>query len=151
ELFRSLYFHRTVRSLDLALADLFVQSKDLLFAGNPLERLDEYRRFTEWSLLIDVARWPASDDPRRRELGAAWSRLLARQVRWKMAAERTVYFDPASTEQGSIFSRADFVEAALRGALPATLRSIELRVDLARHVHRPGTRGPTAGQNFLFD
>jgi uncharacterized protein len=31
------------------------------------------------------------------------------------------------------------------------LRSLPLRVDLARHVHRPGTRGPTAGQNYLFD
>jgi hypothetical protein len=151
ELFRSLYFHRTVRSLDLTLADLFVESKELLFAGNPLERLDEYRRFTEWSLLVDVARWPTSDDPRRRELGAAWSRLLARQVRWKMAAERTVFFDPASTEQGSIFSRAEFVETALRGALPQSLRSIALRVDLARHVHRPGTRGPAVGHNFLYD
>ena len=26
-----------------------------------------------------------------------------------------------------------------------------LRIDLARHVHRPDTRGPAAGQNFLFD
>jgi len=26
-----------------------------------------------------------------------------------------------------------------------------LRVDLARHVHRPGSRGPTAGLNFLYD
>ncbi len=26
-----------------------------------------------------------------------------------------------------------------------------LKVDLARHMHRPGTRGPAAGQNFLYD
>jgi uncharacterized protein len=24
-------------------------------------------------------------------------------------------------------------------------------VDLARHIHRPDTRGPSMGQNFLFD
>jgi hypothetical protein len=39
----------------------------------------------------------------------------------------------------------------LRDALPPGLSAIPLRVDLPRHVHRPGTRGPTAGQNFLFD
>ena len=55
ELFRSLYFHRTVRALDLTLADLFAESRELLFQGNPAERLNEYQRFTEWSLLIDVA------------------------------------------------------------------------------------------------
>jgi hypothetical protein len=37
------------------------------------------------------------------------------------------------------------------GKLPAALRGLPLRVDLARHVHRPGTRGPAAGQNFLYD
>ena len=31
------------------------------------------------------------------------------------------------------------------------MKTLPLRVDLARHVHRPGTRGPAAGQNFLFD
>ncbi len=43
------------------------------------------------------------------------------------------------------------METALRAELPAHLRSVPLRVDLARHVHRPDTRGPAAGQNFLYD
>ncbi|HEX4148595.1 MAG TPA: HD domain-containing protein [Pirellulales bacterium] len=151
ELFRTVYFHRTVRALDLSLSDLFAESKSLLFPGNPREHLPEYLGFTEWSLLVDVARWSRSDDPRRRELGAGWDRLLARDIRWKMAAERTVFFDPGSAERGSIFSREAFFVAALREALPAALRQIELRVDLPRHVHRPGTRGPAAGQNFMYD
>ena len=29
--------------------------------------------------------------------------------------------------------------------------SLPLRVDLARHIHRPDTRGPSKGQNFLWD
>jgi hypothetical protein len=66
ELFRSVYFHRTVRAIDLTLKDLFADSRDLLFAGNPLERLAEYHDFTEWSLLVDVARWDESDDERKR-------------------------------------------------------------------------------------
>lgn len=151
ELFRVLYFHRTVRAIDLTLADLFVDSRDLLFDGNPREQLDAYRRFTDYSLLVDVARWPLSDDPRRRELGERWQALLNRQVTWKLAAERTVFFDPGRSETGSIFSRPEFFEQALREQLPAAIREMPLRVDVPRHMHRPGTRGAAAGQNFVFD
>ncbi|MBI1904123.1 MAG: HD domain-containing protein [Planctomycetia bacterium] len=151
ELFRSIYFHRTVRAIDLTLEELFAASGDLLFPGNPLQHRDKYREFTEMSLLVDVRRWAESGDKRRREVGAQWKAFLERRVNWKMACERTLFFDLADAEQASIFSRGDFVEAALREQLPAAIKNIELRVDLARHVHRPGTRGPTSGQNFLYD
>lgn len=151
ELFRTVYFHRTVRALDKSLEDLFVASRRHLFPGNPLEHLEAYQQFTEWSLLIDVARWPASDAPERRELGERWAAFLRRELRWRMAAERTVFYDPQSAEQGSIFSRADLFEAALRAQLPEALKQVPLRVDVPRHMHRPGTRGPAAGQNFVYD
>jgi uncharacterized protein len=151
ELFRSIYFHRTVRAIDLTLSDLFADSGEYLFPGDPAMRLNEYRRFTEWSLLVDVARWPESDDETQRHLGDRWRDLLNRQLRWRMACERTVFFDPHGGEQSSIFSRPEFFERSLREALPVALRDLPLRVDLARHVNRPGTKGPAAGQNFLFD
>lgn len=151
ELFRAVYFHRTVRAIDLALADLFAESRELLFPGNPLESLAEYRSFTEWSLLVDVARWHESDDPRRRALGERWRRFLRREVPWKMVCQRHLVFAAAQSERASIFSRSDFVERELRQALPKELESLPLRVDVARHVHRPDTRGPSQGQNFLYD
>lgn len=151
ELFRTIYFHRTVRAIDLSLSDLFAQSRAFLFPGNPLAHLDAYQRFTEWSLLVDVARWHECDDPERRAAGEAWLDFLARRTPWRMACERTRYFGSGESEPGSIFSRAEFTEAALRGLLPPEIRDLPLRVDLARHVHRPGTRGPAAGQNFVYD
>ena len=151
ELFRTIYFHRTVRAIDLTLKDLFAESKQFLFPGNPLEHLRKYQHFTEWSLLVDVARWHESDDPRKRALGARWQEFLNRQIRWKMVCQRNLMFGAESAENSSIFSKAEFVESALRGALPAELRELPLRIDLARHVHRPDTRGPAAGQNFLYD
>jgi uncharacterized protein len=151
ESFRAIYFHRTVRAIDLELQDLFLDGKHRLFPGNPLDHLDDYQRLTEWSLLMEVSRWPQSSDPELRELGRRWEDFLGRRLRWKMACERTVYFAPGEAEPSSVFSNARTFEAAVRDGLPANLRDLPLRVDTARHVHRPGTRAPAAGQNFLYD
>jgi hypothetical protein len=151
DLFRTIYFHRTVRAIDLTLADLFADSREHLFPGDPREHMDEYRRFTEWSLLVDVARWSESPIARKRELGGRWQAFSNREVPWKMACQRNLVFAAADAERSSIFSRADLVERALRTNLPVSLSELPLRVDLARHIHRPDTRGPSMGQNFLWD
>jgi HD superfamily phosphohydrolase len=149
ELFRAVYFHRTVRAIDKTLEGLFRDSRDLLFPGNPLERLDAYRQFTEWSLLIDVARWADSDEPLKRELGERWRRLLQRQVDWDTVYERNLTFRAGEAERSSIFSSAAMVEQTLRHALPPALAELPLQVDLPRHIYRPDARAASAGQNFL--
>jgi hypothetical protein len=151
DLFRTVYFHRTVRAIDLTLADLFAASKAYLFSGSPLDRLDEYRHFTEWSLLVDVGRWETSSDADQRALGRRWKEFLNRQISWKMACQRNLVFDEAEAERSSIFTRAEFVERELRSSLPANLAQLPLRVDLARHIHRPDTHGSSRGQNYLWD
>jgi hypothetical protein len=151
ELFRAIYFHRTVRSIDLLLEDLFAEGKQFLFPGNPLEHLREYQRLTEWSLLEKVTGWAESDDARLRSLGEPWQRFLRREVRWKMACERETFFLPGEAEETSIFSDEELFEKAVRRLLPPELRGLPLRFDLRRHVHRPGARAPASGQNFLYD
>jgi len=149
ELFHAIYFHRTVRVIELTLQDLFADSKQYLFAHNPLDHLDEYQRLTEWSLLEEVGRWYESDDQALRDLGRRWKRFLNRDLDWKMACERTVFFQPGEPERSSIFSNEKVFEQAVRDHLPRNLKNLPLKVDTARHVHRPGADRPTAGQNFL--
>ncbi|HEY2761814.1 MAG TPA: HD domain-containing protein [Pirellulales bacterium] len=151
ELFHTIYFHRTVRAIDLELKDLFAASRQWLFPGNPLDKLDEFMHFTDWTLLVDAVRWQHSADPKQREMGQRWQDFLNRKVRWKMIVQRTLVYRPGDAESSSIFSNPAFVEQAVRDALPPPLRSVPLRIDLARHVHRPETRGPATGQNYLFD
>jgi uncharacterized protein len=151
ELFRAIYFHRTVRAIDLGLQELFLESKQHLFPGNPLEHLEEYQHLTEWSLLMQVAGWPKSNDPKLRDLGRQWQQFLGRRLRWKMACEQTIFFAPGESEQSSVFSGEKSFESAVRGALPKELKDLPIRVDTARHVHRPGAHTPSAGQNFLYD
>lgn len=151
ELFQTIYFHRTVRAIDLELEDLFRASKTLLFDGNPAENLEEYRHFTEWSLLMKVTEWRKSEDARRRELATQWERVMTRNLRWTQVAQRTLQFSAAHREQESIFADAGTFEFALRGKLPAAIRDIPLRFDVAKHVFRPGSHTPAAKQNYLFD
>ncbi|MFM9066629.1 MAG: HD domain-containing protein [Planctomycetota bacterium] len=152
ELFRSVYFHRTVRAIDLTLADLFTASKPWLFPGNPAEHLAAYQGFTEFSLLVDVARWGSiSDPPERQRVGAEWQRFLQRQIPWRMVCQRTLVFTENDPERSSIFSDPRLVEQLLRRALPNDLADLPLRIDIARHIFRPHTSGPASGQNYLFD
>jgi HD superfamily phosphohydrolase len=151
ELFRSVYFHRTVRAIDLTLADLFAVSKAQLFPANPAEDLEAYRELTEASLLVDVSRWPSSPVPEKRALGREWARLLQREIPWKMACQRNLVFAETDQERSSIFSDARLVEQQLRAFLPAAVRDIPLRIDIARLLQRPHTLGPARGQNFLYD
>lgn len=151
ELFQTIYFHRTVRAIDLELEDLFKASKEFLFTGNPAENLEDYRHFTEWSLLMEVTGWRKSSSLAKRELAAQWNRLMARDLRWTQVAQRTLQFSATHREQESIFADAGTFEFALRAKLPAAIRDIPLRFDVAKHVFRPGSHSPAARQNFLFD
>ena len=150
-LFRTIYFHRTVRALDVALEEIFTETMAHLFPGNPLEHLEAYQGLTESSFLVDVRRWAKSDNEDLRRLGLCWHNLLTRHVHWKMAAEKAMYFHSGHHEHMSIFSEPELILKRLRGKLPRDLREIPLKIDIARHYHRPHARLPAGGQNFVLD
>jgi HD superfamily phosphohydrolase len=150
-LFRTIYFHRTVRALDLALEDLFAETMEQLFPGNPLEHLDAYLNFNESTFFVDVNRFHQSDDPTVKDLGHRWQGILTRNVSWKMACERTISFHSSMAAQTTIFSEPDLMERRLRSKLPGRLQHIPLKIDVAKHYHRPSGRLPVGGQNYLLD
>jgi HD superfamily phosphohydrolase len=150
ELFRNLYFHRTVRAIDLTLADVFRATLEKILPGNPLDHLDRYRDLTEWSLLVDVERWPNEPDAELSRLGNEWQAILGRRVRWKMACERTIRFEQGQPELTSIFTDPDLVERRVRAQLPAPLRQLPFRADVARQYHRPMSSAALQ-QNFVYE
>ena len=150
-LFGIIYFHRTVRAIDISLEDLFSQSMKHLFQGNPLDNLEAYRGLTESSFLVDVGRWVNSEDKKIRKLGKQWKDLLGRKTTWKMACERTFNFHTAHAERMTIFSEPELVIKRVRERLPDHISDIPLKTDVAKHYHRPSGRRPVTGQNFLLD
>ena len=150
-LFRTIYFHRTVRGIDIALEDYFALTMKRLFPGNPLDHLKAYQGLTETSFLVDVLRWADSSDEELQELGNHWRAIVNRDEMWRMASERSMYFHTGQDESTTIFSEPELVERRVRDFLPDALKEIPLRVDVAKHYHRPSARKPSGKQNFWFD
>lgn len=134
-LYHQVYFHRTVRRIDLQLREVFRPTLDVLLGGNPLERLDRYLALTEWSLLSDVHRWAQGDgDARQRELGQAWEDVVARRLRWKLIYQG--HTDARDIPAGALSVTRDQFARELRERLPAALRDIVFEVDVAAQESR---------------
>jgi hypothetical protein len=134
-LYHQVYFHRTVRRIDLQLREVFRPTVDLLLGGNPLDRLDHYQAFTEWSLLSEVNRWALGDvDSQRRELGLAWADVVARRLKWRLIYQG--HTDARDIPGAALsITRKQFADQ-LRERLPSKLRGVEFEVDVAAQESR---------------
>ena len=134
-LYHQVYFHRTVRRIDLQLREIFRPTLDLLLGGNPLERLEEYSTLTEWYLMSEVDRWARGEaGPEREELGVAWGDIVARRLKWKLVFSTYVEARQATTEILRM-SRDEFARR-VRERLRPEFRDIEFEVDVAAQESR---------------
>jgi len=134
-LYHQVYFHRTVRRIDLQLREVFRPTLELLLGGNPLDRLDRYLALTEWSLLSEVDRWASGGgDARQRELGEAWAAVVARKLKWKLIYQG--HTDARDIPAAALsVTRGQFARQ-LRERLPAGQRDIVFEVDVAAQESR---------------
>ena len=135
-LYHQVYFHRTVRRIDLQLREVFRPTLELLLGGNPLERLDRFQALTEWSLLSEVDRWARGDgaDGERRELGQAWAEVVARRLKWKLIYQGHTDARDIPSQALSV-TRQEFAQQ-IREHLSAKLRDIVFEVDVAAQESR---------------
>ena len=134
-LYHQVYFHRTVRRIDLQLREIFAPTIDQLLGGNPLERLDDFQRLSEWWLMSEVDRWARQEtDPVRRRLGEAWGELVARRLKWRLVYSG--YVEARDVPQGALtLTRAEFAQR-IRERLRPELRGLEFEVDVAAQESR---------------
>jgi HD superfamily phosphohydrolase len=100
-MYQQVYFHRTVRAIDLDLADVFGPSIRAIFGdGSPAERLAAFADLDEYALLHQAARWARGldvlpdgeagtpgDGRVPAALAMAWRSILLRQPTWRSEAE----------------------------------------------------------------
>lgn len=132
-LYTNVYYHRTTRAIDLHLREIFPQTMKRIFPGNPLEHMDEYLRLTDWSLLEEVSRW--RPDEGDQTLAQEWRRILHRDIKWKMAYDRTLSLN--ELRYGVALIQDTDWEKRIRSALPKAARDVVFRVDMAIQDPRP--------------
>ena len=112
-MYRTVYLHRTVRAIDLDLAEVFRPSIRAIFgAASPADLLDAYADLDEYTLLHQAARWARgeaiSDDARpgdgrvRAEVGDGWRHILLRHPRWRAEAELRLEYEPGGRPEAAI-------------------------------------------------
>ncbi len=134
-LYSNVYYHRTTRAIDIHLREIFHDTMAFIFPHNPLDRMDEYLHLTDWSLIETVRHWPNDKSKRKRALGQEWARILGRSVKWKMAYNALL--PTRGDERGRTFMDRETLERRIRQALPAPLKHLEFRVDMANQDPRP--------------
>ncbi len=133
-MYADVYFHRTNRAMDLHMQEIFRETIQRLFPFDPSIDLDGYLGVSDWSLLEGVRQWRSDPDPPKRALAEEWARILAREVKWKMAYD---HMETMDEPRGKKFWSARDLEEAIRKHLPEPLQALEFRVDMARQDPRP--------------
>jgi uncharacterized protein len=138
-LHQSVYFHRTVRAIDLDLGEVFQPAIEALFGDDsPADRLADYVDLDEYALLHQAARWARGQDvvaagtrgtPGSGRVSVTvadgWRGILLRRPGWRAEAEFRASYEPGDEPSEEI--------AALGAAEPG-----RVAIDLAIVDARPG-------------
>ena len=157
-LYRNVYLHRTVRAIDLDLAEVFAPSILAVFgAGSPAERLGSYADLDEYALLHQAALWARGealsgapcpgDGTVTREVADGWRAILLRRPRWRaeheVRAESETGDWPAAllAELGAPEPGRVVIDLAGVDARPGAGRPASLAIE-----RRDGGPGPELGE-----
>ena len=166
-MYQQIYFHRSVRAIDLDLAEVFRPSILAIFGeGSPADDLSHYADLDEYALLHQAALWARgealSDDPApgdgtvTPEVGRVWQAILLRRPRWRAEAElRRDYEGPerdatraaAEVELGRAKPGRVIVDLAEIDARPAEATATDSLLAVVGRDGAPGGAAqPVAGE-----
>ena len=135
-LYSNVYYHRTTRSIDLQLQEIFKETMEILCPYHPVNEIDRYLSLTDWFLMERVLEWERSAVPSEKRLGRKWAEILSRKLRWTSTFEEKLAL--RETEFGQpFFLPPEEVKKRMEDFLPKRLKGIEFHVDMAHHDPRP--------------
>jgi hypothetical protein len=114
-MYQQVYFHRTVRAIDLDLGGVFGPSVRAIFGEvSPLDRLAAYVDLDEYGLLHQAARWARGeaialvpspgDGTVTRDVADAWRAILLRRPTWRVETEIRAEYEADGRPQALIES-----------------------------------------------
>ena len=137
-MYQQVYFHRTVRAIDLDLGAVFGPSIRAIFGdGSPAERLPAYADLDEYGLLHQAARWArgeriaASPTPGdgtvTRDIADEWQAILLRRPTWRAEAEIRAEYERAAGPRSWSPAWASPSPAGWRSTSPRWMRGPPIR------------------------
>jgi HD superfamily phosphohydrolase len=137
-MYQQVYFHRTVRAIDLDLGEVFAPSIRAIFGeGSPAEELAAYADLDEYGLLHQAARWArgeaiadrptAGDGTVSGAVAAAWRAILLRQPTWRSEAEIRAEYEAGGRPEALVAS----LGTAEPGLVAIDLAEVDARPDAA--------------------
>ena len=144
-LYQQVYFHRTVRAIDLDLGEVFAPSIRAIFGDrSPAEHLAAYADLDEYALLHQAARWsrgqdlavagdPVLGDGRvSAAVAEGWRGILLRRPRWRVDGEVRAEFENGEFPDAAVAS----LGAAEPGVSAIDLALVDARLpdEAAAHV-----------------
>jgi HD superfamily phosphohydrolase len=133
-LYNNIYYHRTVRRIDLHMREIFRETIDRILPGNPLDHLGGYLELTDWSLIDTVDRWQ-HEGGRAAELSREWRRIVRRELKWRLIFED--YYEFSGMPETYRYPEPSDYIRRIREALPAALAGASFEVDMASVDPRP--------------
>lgn len=133
-LYNNIYYHRTVRRIDLHMREIFRETIERILPGNPLDQLDRYQELTDWSLIDTVDGW-RHQGGRAAELSREWGRIVRRELKWRLIFED--YYEFSNLEEAFLHPEPSDYIRRIREALPPSLARASFEVDLASVDPRP--------------
>jgi uncharacterized protein len=133
-LYNNIYYHRTVRRIDLHMREIFRETIDRILPGNPLQHLERYLELTDWSLIDTVDGW-RHQAGRLADLSREWSRIVRRELKWHLIFED--YYEFSNVPETLVYPQAADYVRRIRQALPGSLAQASFEVDLASVDPRP--------------
>lgn len=111
--------------------------------------MGDYLTLTDWSLLEEVRGWKRAGRGTKRRLHQEWSRILNRDVKWKMAYSTVL--KEKGKERGLDFPSHEQFQQQIRKELPASLQKVQFRVDMAPLDPRPDPKDTRGIPLFVYD
>jgi HD superfamily phosphohydrolase len=158
-MYQQIYFHRSVRAIDLDLAEVFRPSILAIFGDcSPADDLGHYVDLDEYALLHQAARWGRGESLSDRpvpgdgtvtpEVGRVWRYVLLRQPRWHPEREirreydvdaRVAVRDAVSAELGPEEPDRAAVDLAEIDARPYGATGADAHLAIVRRDGEPST------------
>ncbi len=133
-MYTSIYYHRTVRAIELHMKEIFGKTIELLYGKiNPYEDLDTFFKMDDWSILSDVQKWQEeNNDEEKKALAGEWKQIIERKPKWKCLDQCVQDYSQLKVTQK--ISAPEELEREIRKQLQT--KDIEFKIDLSQEDPR---------------